>query len=47
MSTVDTKGADYIKTESQRLEKMISNENVKGEQKDSFNLRYNVLQQFE
>jgi hypothetical protein len=47
MSAVDSKGKEYIKNELSRLEKMMANENVKGEQKDSFNLRYNVLHQFE
>jgi len=47
MASIDSKGADYVKNESQRLEKLISSENVKSEQKDSFNLRLNVLHQFE
>jgi len=47
MSSIDAKGGDYVKGESQRLEKMMSNENVKSEQKDSFNLRLNILHQFE
>jgi protein disulfide-isomerase A6 len=47
MKTVQEKGDSYIQTESKRLKKMLENENVKPEQKDSFNLRLNILSQFE
>jgi len=47
MVSIDSKGNNYLESEIQRLTKMISNDNIKPEQKDFFNLRLNVLQKFE
>jgi len=46
MTNVQARGAEYVKTEHKRLSKMLDSESVKGEQKDSFSLRINVLAQF-